>query len=281
MNAENFDESGEHNVAMQEEEKDCVMGVASLIETQVQTAHNCVVILQPMYFPWVGILEQIRLSNVFVHYEDVQFSKGSFSNRVQVKTEAGMRWLTVPLRNHMLGQNINEVEVDCRGDWQRSHRDILKQAYAMSAYKAEMFDLVDDVFSRKYDSLAELSKASMMSLVRYFGLEHGRVFIDSPDLAISGSSTQRVIDICGRLTATHYITGHGARNYLAHEAFEAEGIEVDYISYGLSPYKQLHGSFTPYVTALDLVANCGKDGAHHIVGKPIPWREFIALQNEN
>lgn len=257
------------------------MAAASSIASQGETVPNCVVISQPMYFPWVGILEQIRLSNVFVHYEDVQFSKGSFSKRVQVKTETGIRWLTVPLRNQMLGQDINEVEINYCVDWQRSHRDILKQAYTKSAYKADMFDLVDDVFSRKYDSLAELSKASMMSLVRYFGLEHGRTFIDSPDLEIAGSSTQRLIDICDHLRATRYITGHGARNYLAHEAFEAEGIEVHYIGYALSSYKQLHGPFTPYVTALDLVANCGKEGVHHILGKPIPWREFIALQNEN
>ena len=266
---------------MPEEEKDCVMVAASSIRSQIETAHNCVVISQPMYFPWVGTLEQIRLSNVFVHYEDVQFSKGSFSNRVQVKTEAGKRWLTVPLRNHILGQNINEVEVDCRRDWQRSHRDILKQAYAKSEHRTDVLDLVDEVFSKKYDNLAELSVASMMSLVRYFGLEHGRDFIDSPDLAISGSSTQRVIDICVRLKAARYITGHGARNYLAHEAFEAAGIEVEYISYGLSPHNQLYGPFTPYVTALDLVANCGKDGVQHIAGKKIPWREFVAIQNQS
>lgn len=257
------------------------MKAASSIKSQAGTMYNCVVISQPMYFPWMGILEQIRLSNLFVHYEDVQFTRGSFSNRVQVKTETGTRWLTVPLRNHIFGQLINEIEIDYRSDWQRSHRDILKQAYAKAEYKTEMFDLVDDVFSRKYDSLAELSKASMMSMVRYFELEHGRGFIDSPDLGISGSSTQRVIDICVQLKAASYITGHGARNYLAHEAFEAKGIEVDYIGYGLSHYKQLHGPFTPYVTALDLVANCGKDGVHHIAGKPIPWRDFIAEQNKN
>ncbi len=242
---------------------------------------NSIVISQPMYFPWVGILEQVRLSNIFVHYEDVQFTRGSYSNRVQVKTEGGTRWLTVPLRNQILGQRINEVEIDYRTDWQRSHRDILKQAHAKSKFRAEMFDLVDDVFSRQYDNLADLSKASMMSLIRYFGLEHGRTFIDSTDLAIGGSSSQRVIDICVRLDAGHYITGHGARNYLEHEAFEATDIDVGYIGYGLSTYGQLHGTFTPFVTALDLIANCGKDGQHHIGGRLIPWREFIVVQKES
>ena len=45
-----------------------------------------VVISQPMFFPWVGMFEQIALADVYVHYDDVQFSKGSFTNRVQLKT---------------------------------------------------------------------------------------------------------------------------------------------------------------------------------------------------
>ena len=262
-------------------EKERLITKASTTKTKTEVLSRRVVISQPMYFPWVGILEQVRLSNVFVHYEDVQFTRGSFSNRVQVKTETGMRWLTVPLKNCVLGQQINEVEIDYRTDWRRSHMDILKQAYAKSEHRIEMLDLVDEVFSQKYDSLAELSKASTMGLIHYFGLEDGHTFMDSPNLGVTGSSTQRVIDICVRLKASNYITGHGASNYLEHEAFEARGIDVDYIGYGLSPYKQFHGAFTPYVTALDLVANCGKDGLHYIAGKQIPWREFIAIQKEN
>lgn len=38
-----------------------------------------------MFFPWVGFLEQLKLVDVYVFYDDVQFSKGSFTNRVQVK----------------------------------------------------------------------------------------------------------------------------------------------------------------------------------------------------
>src|SRR5690606_29856763 len=71
-----------------------------------------IVISQPMYFPWVGQLEQLRLADTFVFYDDVQFSKGSFSNRVQIKTEAGMRWMTVPLKDLHLGQLINGVALD-------------------------------------------------------------------------------------------------------------------------------------------------------------------------
>ena len=71
-----------------------------------------VVISQPMFFPWVGMFEQIRLADIYVHYGDVRFSKGSYVNRVQIKTAQGVRWLTVPLQGVSLGQVIEQVRIN-------------------------------------------------------------------------------------------------------------------------------------------------------------------------
>ncbi len=235
----------------------------------------CIVVSQPMYFPWVGMLQQIRLCDTFVYYDDVQFARGFF-NRVQIKTRHGVRWLTVPLGDWRRGQHINEVEIDNTKDWKRSHRDQLTQAYATAPLRREMFDLVDEVFSRDYEVIGELASASTGALVRYFPeIGAGKPFLMSSSMSVPGSSSQRLVDICVALNARTYLTGHGARNYLDHEAFEDRGIAVAYIDYELDEYPQLHGEFMPYVSALDLIANCGRDGLKHIRGKPENWRSFI------
>ena len=43
----------------------------------------------------------------------------------------------------------------------------------------------------------------------------------------------------------------------------------------LFPYPQLHGEFTPFVSALDLVANCGRAGRQYIHSKTVNWKEFV------
>jgi len=91
-----------------------------------------VVISQPMYFPWVGMLEQMALADVFVHLDDAQFSKGGFFNRVQIKTAEGTPWLTVPLAENKLGQALNETQPAAH-DWPRKHRTTLQQTYAAAA----------------------------------------------------------------------------------------------------------------------------------------------------
>jgi hypothetical protein len=229
-----------------------------------------------MYFPWVGMLQQIRLCDIFVYYDDVQFSRGFF-NRVQIKTKHGIRWLTVPLLDWKRGQLINEVRIDNSQDWKRSHISQLKQAYASAPYKEEMLDLVHDVFAGSYSRISELSSASTSALVSYFSaIGESKEFLFSSAMKIQGASSRRLIDICLSLNAGYYLTGHGARNYLDHQGFEKEGMDVAYIGYVLEPYPQLHGEFTPYVSALDLIANCGKDGLKLIQGAPVDWYDFIA-----
>ncbi|MCV9998884.1 WbqC family protein [Pararhizobium sp. YC-54] len=232
-----------------------------------------IVISQSMYFPWVGLLEQIRLADVFVHYDDVQYSKGSFSNRVQVKGVDGVGWMTLPLRDYHLGQRIDEVLLNDRTDWRGKHREMLRQAYRKAPFRDEMLGVVDRVFSENVETVADISRRSMLELSRYFGLDRP-TFLSSQTLPISGASSERVCNIVEYLEGNVYITGHGARAYLNHGLFEERGISVEYMHYQRTPYPQLHGVFTPYVTALDLVANCGSQGAAMIHSGTVGWKEF-------
>lgn len=230
-----------------------------------------------MYFPWVGILEQIKLANVFVHYDDVQFARGFF-NRVQVKTSNGTPWLTVPTAGKSRGLSINEIKLDGTIDWRGRHREVLSHAYAKAPYRDEMLELVDRVFFQKAETLADIGKASVMELAAYFDLVDGREFLLSSELGIGGKGSQRLLDIVQRVGGDSYVTGHGARNYLDHELFEGAGVSVEYMDYKKTPYPQLYGAFTPFVTALDLVANCGKDGKAYLTSGTIGWREMSSIK---
>lgn len=229
-----------------------------------------------MLFPWVGMFEQIRLADVYVHYSDVPFSKGSFVNRVQVKTSSGTTWMTVPLRDFKLGQPICEVRVSDRKAWRYKHRETLKQAYAKAPFREDMLDLVDNVYANRYTTLDTLSIASIEAVCGYLGFTDERRFLDIRELGIGGSGSQRVLDTVLAIGGDRYTTGHGARNYLDHERFEEANVRVEYMDYRKTPYPQLHGPFTPFVTVLDLIANTGAGCADYINSGAVYWKEFLA-----
>ena len=49
---------------------------------------------------------------------------------------------------------------------------------------------------------------------------------------------------------------------------------VKYMEYKLTKYRQLHGEFTPYVSILDLIANCGKTGKNVICSDAKYYKEL-------
>ncbi len=233
-----------------------------------------VVLSQPFFFPWVGLFEQIRLADHFLHYDDVQFSKGSFTNRVQIKTADGWKWLTVPLADLHLGQLIKDVTVDERQPWRRDHLGMLQQAYRGAPHCREMLEIVEAVYARRDLALGELVIDGVQRCCEYFDLSPATPFRRSSELGIAGKSWQRVLAIVKHLDGDVYVTGHGARIYLDHEAFEAAGVQVEYMDYRKQPYPQLHGAFNPYVSILDLIANAGRDGREVICSGTVSWRAF-------
>ncbi len=232
-----------------------------------------VVISQSMYFPWVGMLEQVKLADIYVYYDDVQYSKGSFVNRVQYKTAQGVRWLTVPVK-HKMELSIDKTLIDNRQNWQHRQRESLRQAYSKSMFLDEMLEVFDAVNSKSFEFIGELSRASLMTVVDYFGLRKNKKFVHSSNFDVKGVGSQRVMDIVRLLKGEIYITGHGAAQYLNHEHFKRNGIDVQYINYKKVPYKQNFNTFTPFVSSLDLIANCGHEGVNYICSGTKTWKDF-------
>jgi len=237
---------------------------------------HSVVITQPMYFPWIGMHEQMRLADDYVDYSDVAFSKGSFTNRVQIKTQAGSTWLTLPLQDVSLGQFIAEIALNEGQNWRKRHRSTLAQAYARAPFVADMLAIVDEVFDSTGNLLDEVTLRSMIAAHTNFGFARPLRYHSSHELGITGSGSERVLQIVRHLGGDCYITGHGAQNYLDHQAFSQSRIEVGYLDYQKCPYPQLHGDFTPFVSALDLVANCGREGRRFICSNTKPWQHFTS-----
>ncbi len=234
-----------------------------------------VVISQSMYFPWIGLIEQLKLADVFVHYDDVQFSKGGFTNRVQVKCPQGIRWMTIPVLAGPLSKTIMETIVDNRKDWRGQHQRLLGHAYGSAPFFQDMMDIVLKVHSVDSLRLCDISKSSMLEIAAYYNLTSETQFVDSASLGVAGAGSRRVLDIVRLLDGNRYVTGHGAKNYLDHHLFEEAAIDVEYMEYRCHSYPQLHGDFTPFVSTLDLIANLGPQGKDVICSQTTNWRKFM------
>jgi hypothetical protein len=214
-------------------------------------------VLQPGYLPWLGFFDQLRRTDVFVYYDDVQFDKHGWRNRNRIKTPAGPAWLTVPVRHAGLNRPlIKDVEVQ-PGPWARKHIGSIRQYYGRARFFDRYIGELAAVLEAGHDRLLDLDLAATALMCRWLGLERRTVL--SSDLGIAGDRSERLLRICQHFGATTYLSGAAAKTYLDVDLFAGHGIAVEWQQYDHPVYPQLHGAFVPYLSTLDLIMNCGDE----------------------
>jgi hypothetical protein len=217
-----------------------------------------VAVLQPGYLPWLGFFDQILRSDVFVYYDDVQFDKHGWRNRNRIKTPAGPLWLTVPVLNvGRSGQKLNQVEIDNRRPWARKHLASIAQSYSRAPYLRRYLPELENMLLQRWDRLADLDMAVAALMCDWLAIE--RRIERSSVLSVSGGRSERLLGICKRLAGDCYLTGDSAKDYLDVDLFLRNEVRVEWQTYRHPTYRQMHGSFIPYLSTLDLLLNTGPE----------------------
>jgi len=212
-------------------------------------------IIQSSYVPWRGYFDLMASVDAFVFYDDVQYSKGDWRNRNRIKTIRGIEWLTVPVHHNKLKKKINETTIDYNRPWQKKHCLKLRESYQDAKYSDEMLGLASVIQSSHFETISELNTNLIGSICTYLEISTPTCF--SSEFSLSGTKTDRLIDLLKKLNASTYLSGPSADAYLDKEAFRRAGIQLEYKSYDYDPYPQLWGEFDGALSILDLIANCG------------------------
>jgi hypothetical protein len=218
-----------------------------------------IAILQSNYIPWKGYFDLIASVDEFILLDDVQFTKNDWRNRNIIKTNQGLKWLTIPV-----GKDINRltmnVEISDR-NWQRKHWASIHHAYNRSLYYEEISFLLKPLYLECHHlKLSELNRLFIEIICDYLDIE--TKITTSQDYEFFSGQTTRLISLCQQAGACEYISGPAAKDYLDEGLFTNAGIEVKWFEYGDYPeYRQLWGNFNHNVSIIDLLFNAGKNAA--------------------
>lgn len=226
-----------------------------------------VAVLQSGYIPWKGYFDLINSVDLFIWYDDVQYTRQDWRNRNLIKTARGKRWLTVPCGSK-INRLINEVELSDAG-WQQSHWQTLCEAYDQAPHFAEYRDLLEQLYlGRRWRWLYEMNRAFVENICRQV-LNIRTPFDDSSNYTLKSRGAERLLDLLEQVGADCYLSGPAARAYIDEEVFRERGIDLRWMDYGGYPsYPQLHGPFAHQVTVLDLLFHVGAEADWFVWG----WR---------
>lgn len=224
------------------------------------------VILQPSYIPWRGYFDLIQKADTFVFYDDVQYDKHGWRNRNRIKSATGSIWLTIPVLSRAVQKDeiaIKDIRFVPDIRWREKHLRSLQQCYAKAPYLDAYAPLLAEIYGDNTERLADFTINSTIKLARAMGLTATR-FVRSSTLPHTGEKTDRLISLLQNLGATHYLSGPAAQAYIEPEKFAAANITLEYMTYSYPPYPQLHGSFDPQLSILDLLFMTGPDAPRYI-----------------
>jgi WbqC-like protein family len=216
-----------------------------------------IAIIQSCYIPWRGFFDLISRCDEYVLFDSVQYRKRHWHNRNQIKTPSGLNWLTIPVQTKSrFLQPIDEVEVE-KG-WAATHWASFKSAYTRAPHFAAHAARLEALFLKAHgcERLTDINTLFLQDICDQLDLKIHMT--RDTDYAPEGQQSERLLDICKKAGATHYLSGPSAAAYLDVDLFQRNGITPEWMGYaGYPEYRQLWGDFEGAVSVLDMILNAG------------------------
>lgn len=216
-----------------------------------------IAMLQPNYIPWKGVFDLISRVDIFVFYDDVQYTSKDWRSRNKIASPQGELWLTVPVK-HDGRQLICNSLIDRNTSWQKKHYKSIYLNYKKAPYFEEYHYLLEEIYLKHcWENLCELNVFSTQLISK--ALDLNPQWVRSSQLGFTGNKDgEKVVKICKALGANYFINGPASKAFMNEDLFREAGIHLEYMQYSYSEYLQLHKPFRHDLSILDVLFNCGK-----------------------
>ena len=214
-------------------------------------------VLQPGYFPSLGVLSRAAVSDVVVWADSFLYTKHATINRTRIKTAAGASWLTIPvLTKGAKNQAIREVVLDSRHHWRHTHLKSLEVSYQNSPYFYFFTEELQGLVHRESAKLNDLLLASTRFLFSKFRVN--AKLIAGHQLPFIKDRSQRVVSWAKECGCDEYLVEKKDLAFIDSNVIFSAGVRIAEFEYSAPKYHQLFQGFIKNLSGLDLLFNEGE-----------------------
>jgi len=218
---------------------------------------------QPSYFPWLGLLNKIDQSELYVLLDTVQLSDSAYQNRNLFLDNQGKKHLlTLPIkRKSYTNKPIKDIHLS-NYFWQKKHQKFIFFNYKKYPFFDEIYPSLETIYTKKYTFLVDVLIDTMELSLSLFKINtrlvKSSILENNKDL----NKEEMVLDILRQTKATTYLSGIGARSYQNNENFTKAVLNLEYQSFKHPVYPFFKDiDFIEGLSCLDLLFNVGIDKA--------------------
>lgn len=213
---------------------------------------------QPHFLPWMGYVNKILKSDVFIVLNTVQYRPRYYQNRAKVRRNQEWVWLSVPVHSER-ETKIEDVTIVKDQEWQKSVISTIEFLYRKKPYFAENWFPIRDAILKDAATLDILNYNILTAILNILNVDQVKIYNASELPVTTTDPTQRLVDLCTHVGATDYISGRGGREYMEVEKFEQAGINIIYqdLDFNNVVYSQGDETFIPGLSVIDTIFNIG------------------------
>jgi hypothetical protein len=212
-------------------------------------------IMQPYFLPYIGYFQLIDMVDIFVIYDDIEYSKKGCINRNRMLQNGEPVYFTLPLKKD--SDYLDIVQRFLAGNFEKEKDKFLRKIeynYIKAPCFVEFFPLIEEILHFERSNLFEFIFNSIKLIMGNLRIKTSIIVSSTLGKEIKKMKAQdKVLAICKSLNATQYINSIGGISLYNKEDFKKENIDLLFYRCNDIAYKQFNNEFVPWLSIIDVL----------------------------
>jgi hypothetical protein len=209
-------------------------------------------IMQPYLFPYIGYFQLIEAVDVFVIYDNIEYTKKGWINRNRILRNGQETTFSIPLERDSDFLHIRDRAIAADFKPKKLLNQLL-EAYRRAPYFAQTAPLLEEIVLCEHGNLFHYLHYSLTRTCKHLKI---RTPIKvSSDIAIDHElkNKDKVLALCAATRSKTYINPIGGVNLYSKEEFATNDVELQFLNSGPIEYSQFDNAFVPWLSIIDVM----------------------------
>jgi len=213
-----------------------------------------IAIMQPYFMPYIGYFQLINSVDMFVIYDNIQYTKKGWINRNRILSNGKDHLITLPIKKD--SDYLDVVKRELSKSWEKDKSkmlNIIKSSYGKSPYFQETFELISKCLNNSEVNLFKFIYDSIVLMNDHLEIKTPIIISSTIDTDHTLKSQDKVLSLCKEQNADIYINSIGGVELYNKETFKQNNIELNFIKSNPIQYTQFNNEFVPWLSIIDVM----------------------------
>lgn len=216
--------------------------------------------MQPYFLPYLGYFQLMEVSDVFVIYDNIQFTKKGWIHRNRMLMNNKDMMFGIPLKNDSDFLNVDQrVISDNFATEKNKVLGQIRSSYSKAPFFREVFPVIEEIFNNKATNLFVFIYESILAIRSFLSIATPLVISSSLPIDHTLRGKDKVIAIIKQLGGDIYINPIGGMELYNKDDFKEHGIDLHFHKMRPVVYAQNSKEFLPSLSILDVMMFNGAD----------------------